>query len=123
MFAYYAKWIRNFSEEAKPLYEVTKFPLEKDALQAFHRLKNLLKDSALGSIDETMPFVIECDASDDAIAATLNQQGRPVAFMSRRLSKSEKHYPAVEKEATAIMEAVRKWAHLLHGRHFRIITD
>ena len=77
----------------------------------------------MGSIDETIPFVIECDASDDAIAATLNQQGRPVAFMSRRLSKSEKHYPAVEKEATAIMEAVRKWSHLLHERHFNIITD
>ena len=32
MFAYYAKWIRKFSEEAKPLYEVTRFPLEGDAL-------------------------------------------------------------------------------------------
>ena len=31
------------------------------------------------------------------------------------------HYPPVEKEATAIIEAVRKWKHLLG--HFTIITD
>ena len=72
MFAYYAKWIRNFSEEAKTLYEVTKFPLQKEELATFHKLKDLLKGASLGSIDESMPFVVECDASDDAIAATLN---------------------------------------------------
>ena len=39
--------------------------------------------------------------------------GRPVAFMSRTLHASERHHPAVEKEATAIIEAVRKWNHFL----------
>ena len=55
-----------------------------------------------------MPFVVECDASDVAISTTLNQGGRPVAFMSRTLHGSELHYPAVKKEATAIIKAVRK---------------
>ena len=27
MFAYYAKWIKNFSDEAYDLYKVTEFPL------------------------------------------------------------------------------------------------
>ena len=73
MFAYYAKWIKDFSKEARPLYETTNFPLNEEALAAFNRLKSLLKGASLGSIDESIPFVVECDASDDAIAATLNQ--------------------------------------------------
>ena len=39
----------------------------------------------------------ECDASDVAISATLNQGGKPVAFMSRTLQGSEINYPAFEK--------------------------
>jgi len=43
--------------------------------------------------------------------------------MSLRLHSCEKHYPAVEKEATAVIESVRRWSHFLKGRHSSIITD
>ena len=43
--------------------------------------------------------------------------------MSRMLSGSELFYPAIEKEATAVIEATRKWKHLLSTRHFMLITD
>lgn len=43
--------------------------------------------------------------------------------MSRTLRGGEKHYPAVEKEATAIIEAIRKWEHFLARHHFTLITD
>ena len=66
---------------------------------------------------------MECDASEVAISATLNQAGRPVTFVSRTLRGSKRHYPTMEKEATAIIESVRKWEHLLARRHFRILTD
>ena len=68
-------------------------------------------------------LVVETDASEVALSATLNQGGLPVAFMSRPLQGSELHYPAVEKEAMAITEAVRKWRHFLAGRHFTLKTD
>jgi len=69
-------------------------------------------------------WTLETDASDNAISATMNQQGdHPVAFFSRMLNKRELHYSSVEKEALAIIEAVRKWAHFLTGRHFTIVTD
>ena len=123
MFAYYSKWIPRFSETAYPLYKTTSFPLSSEAEKAFHALKNQLATATLGNIDEAIPFTLECDASDHTISATLNQMGRPVAFMSRLLSGSEVHYPPVEKEATAVIESVRKWAHLLGGRQFKIITD
>ena len=123
MFAYYAKWIPHFSDIVQPLLKCKTFPLDEEPLEAFKKLKEKLLNATLHSIDESVPFVVECDASDIAISAVLNQRGRPVAFMSRTLQSSEKHYPAVEKEATAIIEAVRKWSHLLARQPFTLITD
>ena len=66
---------------------------------------------------------METDASDYAIAATLNQNGRPVAFFSRSLRPNEIHHHPVEKEACAIVESLLSWKHYLVGRHFKLITD
>ena len=123
MFAYYAKWLPKFSEKAGALLRANSFPLDEAAIQAFNELKNLLSKACLSTIQDGVPFVVETDASDYALAAILSQNDRPVAFMSRSLDSTEKRYPAVEKEATAIIEAVRRWGHFLKGRHFTIVTD
>ena len=124
MFAYYAKWISRFSDKIQPLANATSFlPLNESALPACDLLKKELERATLQSIDENQPFVVECDVSEVCVSATLNQCGRPVAFMSTTLQGSELHYPPVEKEATAIIEAVRKWRHFLAGRHFTLVTD
>ena len=86
-------------------------------------LKSDMELAVFRPIDEGIPFVVECDASETTLSSTLNQGSRPVAFMSRTLLGSEMHYPHVEKEATAILETVRKWEHLLARKHFTIITD
>ena len=112
-----------FTDKVRPLADAKVFSLNEFALKSFQLLKEELKHAALCSIDESKPFVVECDASDSAISATLNQGGRPVAFFSRTLQGSELHYPAVKKEATAIIESIRKWAHLLNRQTFTIITD
>ena len=121
LFAYYAKWILQFSDKIQRLKHTTQFPLDDAALRNLKPKE--IKKAALTSIDENLPFVVECDSSDLAISATLNQDGRPVAFMSRSFQGSEIHYPAVEKEVTAIIEAVRKWSHFLSSQPFVLITD
>ena len=75
------------------------------------------------SIDEDRSFVLETDASNVAISATLNQDGKPVAFFSRTLNKSQKMYPTVEKETMSIAEAIRNWSHFLRRKKFKLITD
>ena len=83
MFAYYAKWINNFSEIVRPLNNVNTFPLHSDAVTAFKSLKQYLINASVQAIDESLPFVVETDASEFAIASILNQGDRPVAFHSR----------------------------------------
>ena len=96
--------------------------MPKDALDSFNILKKDIVESVVCDVDESKPFVVETDASDFAIAATLSQGGRPVAFFSRTPGKGQIDYHPVEKEAHAIIEAIRYWRHL-SGKHFRLITD
>ena len=93
------------------------------AKQSFETLKRELENASVVTIDYKTPLVVETDASDVAIAATLNQDGRPVAFFSRTLTASERNHSSVEKEAYAIVEAFRKWTHYLTGVHFKLVTD
>ena len=120
---YYSKWVPNYSALIRPLLQTDSFPLSKDALNAFHVIKNKLSQATLQPIDEDLPFTVETDASDFAIAATLNQNNKPVAFHARTLSSTEQKHSSVEKEAYAIVEALRKWKHLLFGKHFNLVTD
>ena len=122
MFVYYSKWIPRFADKALPLRS-SSFPLETSACNAFESLKRQLEKATLLAIDEARPLVVECDASEFAISATLNQRGRPVAFLSRNVQGSERHYAPVEKEATAITEAVREWKHFLLRQPFTIDAD
>ena len=112
LFAYYARWIPSYSDKIRPLIKST-LPLSSDALFAFDVLKQALASAALHPIDNTLPLTVETDASDFAIAGTLNQEGRPIAFHSRTLSPAEQRHSSVEKKRNAVVEALRKWRHLL----------
>ena len=109
----------------RPSAEAKTFPLTGSALATFVSLKSELRNSALQSIDESLPFVVECDASqsDVAILTTMSQGGRPVVFMSRTLHGNEIYFPAYEKEVTAVIAAVKKRSHLLSRQRFTLITD
>ena len=123
MFAYYSSWICKFSDKIRPLNSNTTFPLPQDVLASFENLKKELEDAVLITPNLKIPLVVETDASDTAISATLNQEGRPVAFFSRTLSQSERNHSSVEKEAYAIIEAIRRWRHYLLSNSFKLVTD
>lgn len=67
--------------------------------KAYERLKQcLMKPPILGYPDYTKPFELHIDASSHGLGAVLYQdqayQKRVIAYASRSLIKSEKHYPA-----------------------------
>ena len=129
LFAYYAKWIPRCSETILPLIRArdtinkTKV-LSSEAIAAIAQLKSLLAASTLSAPQYGVPFTIETDASEHALGGSLTQFGKPVAFMSRTLTPSERRQSVIEREACAIVECCRRWRHLLlSAPQFTIITD
>ena len=52
-----------------------------------------------------------------------NGTRRPIAYASRTLNEHEKSYSHFDKEALAIMFALKRFHVYLYGRHFTILTD
>ena len=72
MFSYYTKWVNQFSDKIRVLNSVGTFPLNQDQLNTFQSLKQEFAGAAMQEIDENIPFIVETDALDFAISATLN---------------------------------------------------
>lgn len=72
-------------------------------------------------------FLLQTDASRDAIGAILSQtidgDEKVVAYASRRLSKAEKNYRINDKEGLAVIFGVKHFRAYLHGSKFKIETD
>ena len=70
LFAYYSKWIPKFSDSISRLKLVKTFPLKECEMSDFDNLKKAISSATLQAIDESLPFTVECDASDVAVSAT-----------------------------------------------------
>ena len=113
--AYFRKYISGFASLAAPLFRLTnkdvRFIWSNDAQAAFVRLKDALCSApvlALPRFDkDAWEFILECDASVDAVGAVLlqRQDGRErlIAYGSRRMSKSEKNYGVTKKELLSVV--------------------
>ena len=123
MLSYYAQRIPKYSYKIKPLVSAKQFLLVDEAVKAFEDLRKTLTEITLDVIDKSKPFAIETDASETAISASLNQKNKPVTFFSRTQNVNELRHLSIEKEATAIVGAIKKWSHFLQGRRFHLITD
>lgn len=86
-----------------------------------------LEHSVLAIPAESNEFMIETDASGHAIGAVLNvkhgEQWKPVEFYSKTLSKTQRNWPAREREAFAIVAALNKFDCYIRCRPFTVHTD
>jgi hypothetical protein len=124
---YYRKFVKNYGNIVAPLTSLLKknsFTWTPTAAQAFQTLKTAMCTTPVLSLpDFTKTFVLECDASRKDIGAVLMQEGRPLAFTSKQLSKKNLGKPIYEKEMLAILHAVELWRPYLLGQRFQIKTD
>ena len=130
---YYRKFIYNYAHTAEPLTKLLRgskkqFCWTTSCQQAFDTLKSkLLTSPILGYPDFKIPFVLHTDASDTAVGAVLSQfqndQEIVIAYWSRQLTKAERNYSTIEREALAVVGAVKEFYPYLYGFPFRLLTD
>ncbi|KAL0149607.1 hypothetical protein M9458_055134 [Cirrhinus mrigala] len=129
-----AKYLGYQVGRASPLTDLTrkgqpeKVVWTAEAEEAFQRVKKALtSEPVLRAPDFNRPFLVQTDASDTGLGAVLSQvtdgEEHPVIYISRKLTKPERNYLAVEKEALAVKWAVLELRYYLLGRSFTLITD
>ncbi|MCP4602417.1 MAG: DDE-type integrase/transposase/recombinase [Proteobacteria bacterium] len=91
--------------------------------------QKLVTAPVLSYPDFSLPYLVHTDASGYALGAALSQQKpeekreHPIAYSSRTLTKAEKNYPIIEKEALAVIYAVKTFRPYLYGHPFTVVTD
>lgn len=130
---YYGKFLPNLATEARPLNELLektrKWKWTEQCDTAFVRIKRLVtSEQVLTHYDPTLPVRLASDASPFGLGAVLshvmpNGSERPVMFASRSLSKSERNYAQIDKEALGIVWSVRKFYNYVFARKFTLVTD
>ncbi|KAK3700097.1 hypothetical protein QZH41_015051 [Actinostola sp. cb2023] len=133
MINFYGKFLPNLASTLEPLHVLLRqnytWKWGKGQEKAFQAAKDLLHSSRLlVHYDQTQELVLSCDASPYGVGAVLAQvmevgSEKPVSCASRTLSKAEKNYSQLDKEALAVVFAVKKFHQFLYGRHFKIYTD
>ena len=89
--------------------------------------EELCQPNVLSLYDPNAATKISADASSHGLGTVLLREHssgwKPVAYASRSMSKTEKRYAQVEKEALAITWACDKFANYIVGMKVLIETD
>jgi len=121
-FGYFRDHLPNYAEIAKPLTDLTAkkynapLPWGEPQQMAFDKLKVMLRQTTekpLYAADFFKPFFIYTDASSYAVSSAIMQSDEggkqfPVAFSSQKLTETQRKWPVIEREAYAVLCALRK---------------
>ena len=130
---YYRRFVKDYSRIAEPLHQLTRktskgFQWTPSCQEAFEELKDrLTTPPILGYTDFSQEFILHTDASATALGAVLcqaqNGQERVISYWSRQLSKPERNYSTIEREALAAVAAIKEFYPYLYGFSFTLVTD
>ena len=92
--------------------------------KSFEDMKNIIaKQALLAYPDFTKEFHIHTDASKVQLGACISQDGKPLAFYSRKLLDAQTRYTTTERELLAIVETLKEFRNILLGQKLIIHTD
>ena len=86
--------------------------------------KIVSRETLLAYPNFSEPFEIHTDASHTQLGAVNSQNGKPIAFYSRKLNPAQMRYTTItERELLAIVESLKEFRNILLGQKIRVFTD
>ena len=93
-----------------------KFVWTEKCTEAFRRLKELLTTTPILKVPNMdVDFWVCTNASKESLGGVLMQDGRLIAYISRKLRRHEENYATHDLELLAIVYALKVWRHYLVG--------
>ena len=128
MLNYYRDMWPRRSDLMAPLSRLTSktVPWKWTAVEqkAFDDLRKIIsKETLLSYPDFNKPFEIYTDASDKQLGSVISQEGRPIAFYTRKLSATQMRYTVGERELLSIVETLKEFRNILFGHEITVYTD
>jgi hypothetical protein len=125
---YLSRFLPKLSAVMEPIRQLTRKEVPwhwSDAQdKALMEVKQLITSTpVLAYYDPAEELVIQCDASDKGLGATVMQSGRPLAYASRALTDTETRYAQIEKETLAVVYSLEKFRQYTFGRKTLVHTD
>ena len=120
-------WPRR-SELLAPLTEMTstKVPFKWTEVHetSFREIKKIIaRETLLAFPDFNKSFEIHTDASKLQLGGIISQEGKPIAFYSRKLNPAQTRYTTTERELLSIVETLKEFRNILLGQKIIIHTD
>ena len=127
---YFRKFIQNYSSIASPLMDLTKKGTDFATAwtdvhtAAFEALKTALTTSPVLILpDFTKAFELVSDASLLGTGAVLLQDGKVVAYTSKKFIPAEKNYTTTEQELLGVVTAMQEWRCYFGASDLTLVTD
>ena len=117
---YYRRFVQGFSVIASSLTRLlrkgVKFEWDDKCQSSFERLKEILVDTpVLIQPTSGRDYIVYSDASKIGLGCVLMQDGKVVAYASRKLKPHEQNYPTHDLELVAVVFALKIWRYYLYG--------
>ncbi len=111
--------LTNLLKKSSEIYEC-----DGTCNEAFETLKGILvKAHMLKLPDFDNDFEIHSDASDFVIGRILVQDGKPMAFESKKLNETEQRWPTHEKEMWAMIHRLKTRGHYIGSKDVVVWID